>query len=65
MGKVNGTLTWDGKNIVRSINDTTADYKGNVVIDIPDITDLTAKVETLEETIQQIAGDDDIDALFE
>jgi hypothetical protein len=31
-GKTNGSLTWDGKNIVRSINNTSADSAGNVTI---------------------------------
>ena len=34
-GNPNGTLMWGGKNIVRSVNNTSADANGNVSISIP------------------------------
>lgn len=35
IGKPDGTLTWGGKNVVRSVNGTAADAAGNVAISIP------------------------------
>lgn len=35
IGKQDGTLIWDGKNIVRSINGTNANTAGNVTIPLP------------------------------
>lgn len=35
-----GAITWGGKNLVRSVNGSTADTSGNVIIDIPDTSDL-------------------------
>ena len=34
IGKPDGTFTWDGKNVVRSVNGTAADASGNVTISV-------------------------------
>lgn len=33
-GKPNGSLTWNGKNVVRSVNNTEANQSGNVSVDV-------------------------------
>ena len=34
IGKPSGVLTWDGKNIVRTVNNVTANTSGNVTLDV-------------------------------
>ena len=43
-GKPNGELTWDTKNIVRSVNNKEAVANGNVTIEITDISGLNASL---------------------
>jgi hypothetical protein len=43
-GKPNGELTWDTKNIVRSVNNRQAVANGNVTIEITDISGLNASL---------------------
>lgn len=45
VGRPDGSLTWNGKNIVRSVNNVNADAAGNVTIGISDIQGLKDAIE--------------------
>lgn len=62
IGLPDGTLTWKNKNIIRSVNNVTADENGNVEITIPEV-DLSGLVKSVNSITPDSNGNVTLDVL--